>query len=134
MMRRLSKVRDKLNMIYLQSGKVEENNSILWILGEAENGEEALELLKISKTGFDVIVVDQTLSSNEGIYGHQVILILYKYIIVFHLIFDTQVVEKIRTDTSFGMSDCVVIGCTGNLNRNRQVLQPNISRAVAYCN
>jgi CheY-like chemotaxis protein len=56
-------------------------------------GEEALQKLKAAKFKFDVVFVDENLSMNDGLYGHELV----------------QVMRD-----SFNMQLTVICACTGN--------------------
>lgn len=64
-----------------------------WEIYSAENGEEALQKIKLCKMRFDIVFVDENLSHSDGLYGHELI----------------QVMRK-----SYGMYNTLVIACTSN--------------------
>lgn len=67
-----------------------------WDISYAVSGEEALQKLKAAKLQFDVIFVDENLSSNDGLFGHELV----------------QVMRE-----SFGMTTTVIVACTSNPQR-----------------
>jgi CheY-like chemotaxis protein len=64
-----------------------------WEITGAASGEEALQKLKAAKFKFDVVFVDENLSVNNGLYGHELV----------------QVMRD-----SFNMQLTVIAACTGN--------------------
>jgi CheY-like chemotaxis protein len=67
-----------------------------WDISTADNGEDALKKLKAAKLRFDVIFVDENLSMNDGLFGHELV----------------QVMRE-----SFNMVSTVIIACTSNPQR-----------------
>lgn len=67
-----------------------------WDISTADNGEDALKKLKAAKLRFDVIFVDENLSMNDGLFGHELV----------------QVMRE-----SFNMISTVIIACTSNPQR-----------------
>ena len=64
-----------------------------WDVKQASSGEEALAKLKAAKLRFDVVFVDENLSSEDGLFGHELV----------HVMRD-----------SYNMTTCVIIACTSN--------------------
>eukprot|EP01038_Epipyxis_sp_PR26KG_P004969 gene4969-6952_t len=64
-----------------------------WDISFATSGEDALQKLKAAKLMFDVVFVDENLSTNDGLFGHELV----------------QVMRE-----QFQMSRCVIIACTSN--------------------
>eukprot|EP01038_Epipyxis_sp_PR26KG_P014946 gene14946-20105_t len=69
-----------------------------WDITCAVDGEDALQKLKAAKLMFDVVFVDENLSSNDGLYGHEL----------------TEVMRK-----QFNMQHCVIIACTSNVEKSK---------------
>lgn len=67
-----------------------------WDISTADNGEDALRKLRAANLRFDVIFVDENLSSSDGLYGHELVLVLRE---------------------SFNMVSTVIIACTSNPNK-----------------
>ena len=64
-----------------------------WDVKQASSGEDALAKLKAAKLRFDVVFVDENLSSEDGLFGHELV--------------------DIMRD-SYNMTTCVIIACTSN--------------------
>ena len=71
-----------------------------WDVSSAVSGEDALQKLKAAKLMFDIVFVDENLSVNDGLFGHELV----------HVMRD-----------SFKMHMCVIIACTSNVGKNREV-------------
>jgi len=72
-----------------------------WDVSSAVSGEDALQKLKAAKLMFDIVFVDENLSVNDGLFGHELV----------HVMRD-----------SFKMHMCVIIACTSNVAKNRESL------------
>jgi CheY-like chemotaxis protein len=71
-----------------------------WDVSFAVSGEDALQKLKAAKLIFDVVFVDENLSAEDGLFGHELV----------HIMRD-----------SFKMTHCVIIACTSNASKNEEV-------------
>lgn len=72
-----------------------------WDVAFAVSGEDALQKLRAAKLHFDVVFVDENLSTNDGLYGHELV----------------QVMRD-----SFGMKQTVIIACTEDKQRAQEAL------------
>eukprot|EP00981_Chlorochromonas_danica_P007265 scaffold1623_cov165-Ochromonas_danica.AAC.17 len=72
-----------------------------WDVAFAVSGEDALQKLRAAKLHFDVVFVDENLSTNDGLYGHELV----------------QVMRN-----SFGMKQTVIIACTEDKQRAQEAL------------
>lgn len=64
-----------------------------WDISAATSGEDALQKLKAARLMYDVVFVDENLSANDGLFGHELV----------------QVMRD-----SFNMYRCVIVACTSN--------------------
>jgi len=64
-----------------------------WDVSAADDGEHAIEKLRAGKFQFHVVFVDENLSMNNGLYGHELVAVMRK---------------------NFNMNECVIIACTSN--------------------
>jgi CheY-like chemotaxis protein len=71
-----------------------------WDITTAVSGEDALQKLKAAKLLFDIVFVDENLSVDDGLYGHELVHVMRE---------------------SFKMHMCVIIACTSNVGKNKEV-------------
>lgn len=64
-----------------------------WDVSAAANGEDAVQMLKAARFKFDVVFVDENLSTADGLFGHELVSVMR---------------------TQYNMQSCVIIACTSN--------------------
>jgi len=79
-----------------------------WDVSQALNGEDALAKLKASRWRFDVVIVDQNLSLDDGLTGHELVALMRR---------------------QSEMSTSVIIACTSNPSKSVEDL---LSAGVDY--
>ena len=72
-----------------------------WDVSGAVSGEDALQKLKAAKFIFDIVFVDENLSENNGLFGHELVHVMRE---------------------SFKMHRCLIIACTSNPQKHEQVI------------
>eukprot|EP01036_Dinobryon_divergens_P029515 gene29515-38622_t len=73
-----------------------------WDVSGAVSGEDALQKLKAAKFIFDIVFLDENLSENNGLFGHELVHVMRE---------------------SFKMHRCLIIACTSNPQKHEQSLK-----------
>lgn len=71
-----------------------------WDVTGAVSGEDALQKLRAARFIFDIVFVDENLSENNGLFGHELVHVMRE---------------------SFKMHRCLIIACTSNPQKHEQV-------------